>query len=95
MLDDRLISQVKIITHGVVPPKIRVGIFGSQVAGTPAKFSDIDIALLGPVELSAGLLERVKEAFENSNLPTFTDVIDLNSVSSNFRQNIEKEIVWL
>lgn len=95
MLDDRLLSQVKTITRGVVPQKIRVGIFGSQVTGTPAKFSDVDVALLGSTELSAGLLEQVKEAFENSDLPIFTDVIDLNSVSSNFRQNIEKEIVWL
>jgi predicted nucleotidyltransferase len=89
----RVIKQAGV---AVLPPgQYRLGIFGSRAVGRPGKFSDVDVAVLGPGKLSAVLLDRFQESLENSDLPYFVDVVDLNSTSETFRNQVQREAIWL
>ena len=73
----------------------KLGMFGSRIVGRPAKFSDIDVAVMGESKIPGNILENLREAFENSNLPYRVDVVDLNSSSLQFKTQVLKEVVWL
>ena len=55
--------------------------FGSRVDGTPKDYSDLDLALAGPAKLDAAVLESLREAFEESDLPFRVDILDWHAIS--------------
>lgn len=67
--------------------------FGSRVTWTAKPFSDLDIALEGTEPLAPVVLIDLEEAFEASDLPWKVDVIDLNAVSPEFREIVERQRV--
>lgn len=67
--------------------------FGSRVTWTAKPFSDLDIALEGAAPLAADVLIDLEEAFDSSDLPWKVDVIDLNTVSPEFRAIVERQRV--
>lgn len=83
------------MAFSVLPADSKIGIFGSRVNGTPSKFSDVDLVVLGKTRVPGFVLELVREKMEKSSLPYRVDVVDLNSVSNDFRKKVLKEIVWL
>lgn len=88
-------KQIKNMAFSVLPADSKIGFFGSRVKGSPSKFSDVDLVVLGKTKFPGHVLELVREKMEKSLLPYRVDVVDLNSVSENFRKNIINEIVWL
>lgn len=67
-------------------------IYGSSLV--KERFGDIDIGVEGEVDMRD--IGALKEAFEESTLPYFVDVVNFNSVSEEFRENVRKQkIVWL
>ena len=69
--------------------------FGSRAKGSYTERSDIDIAVLSDEDISLELV-LLREILENSNLPQTVDVIDLNTVDSEFREQVLKEgILWV
>jgi predicted nucleotidyltransferase len=73
----------------------KLGLFGSRVVGKPAKYSDLDVAVMGQTKIPGHILENLREAFENSDLPYRVDVVDLNRSSAQFKSQVLKEVVWL
>lgn len=71
-------------------PGCEVRAFGSRVAGTAKKHSDLDLAVVGDQALSLHAMALLKEAFEESTLPFRVDVLDWNAISPEFRKIIEK-----
>lgn len=69
-------------------PGIPVYAFGSRVNGRSRKFSDLDLALAPEHSLDWRVLARLREAFEESNLPITVDVIDWSQVSPEFKQHV-------
>lgn len=67
--------------------------FGSRVTWTAKPISDLDIALEGAAPLPSDVLIDLEEAFEASDLPWKVDVIDLNTVSPEFRAIVERQRV--
>lgn len=67
--------------------------FGSRVTWTAKPFSDLDIALEGAAPLAPDVLIDLEEAFEASDLPWKVDVIDLHTVSPEFRAIVERQRV--
>ncbi|MDT8287928.1 MAG: nucleotidyltransferase domain-containing protein [Elusimicrobiales bacterium] len=65
-------------------PGVEARAFGSRVDGSPKAYSDLDLALIGPSRLDSALIEALKEAFAESDLPFRVDVLDLNAVSEEF-----------
>ena len=88
-------KQIKAVAFSVLPTGFKLGLFGSRVKGTPSKFSDVDLAIMGEKKAPGHVLESVREAMEKSHLSYSVDVVDLNSLSGTFRENVLKEIVWL
>ncbi len=69
-------------------PGVPVYAFGSRVNGRSRKFSDLDLALAPEHSLDWRVLARLREAFEESDLPITVDVIDWSQVSPEFKKHV-------
>lgn len=67
-------------------PDCEVRAFGSRVTGGAKKFSDLDLALLGPEKLDWRKLEELRDAFSESDLPIIVDVHDWRGIPEESRQ---------
>ena len=72
-------------------PQARVLAFGSRAAGTPRKYSDLDLAIIQPEPLSLHTISRLRIAFEDSDLPICVDVVDWNQANSEFKTMVSKQ----
>ena len=72
-------------------PECEVRAFGSRAKWTAKDYSDLDLAVMGSEPLRLRHLRRLKEAFEESNLPIRVDVVDWQSLSDWFKQVIAVE----
>jgi uncharacterized protein len=88
-LDLKYLEEIKRILKQYVPG-IEVRIFGSRVDGGARKYSDVDLALIGKNKIDIHILEALRDAFSESNLPMQVDVLDWNDISENFQKIIEK-----
>ena len=65
-------------------------VFGSRINGTAKPYSDLDLAVVGQKALDWRILAKLKEAFQESELPFRVDLLDWNAISDEFRNVIEK-----
>ncbi|WP_027358970.1 nucleotidyltransferase family protein [Desulforegula conservatrix] len=86
-IDNLQFDLIKRILSETIP-EYSVWAFGSRVNGRPQKFSDLDLALVSNGKIDWRIVERLKDAFSESDLPIMIDVVDFNSVSENFRKLI-------
>ncbi len=86
-IDNLQLELIKRILSETIP-EYSVWAFGSRVNGRPQKFSDLDLALVSNEKIDWRIIERLKDAFSESDLPIMIDVVDFNSVSENFRKII-------
>ena len=66
-------------------PRQEVWAFGSRIQGKARPTSDLDLAVITEEPLAFGVLERLREAFAESNLPMKVDVLDWSDISEEFR----------
>lgn len=82
-----------IITKHV--PRAKIYLFGSRAKKTNHPGSDIDIAVDAGFVLDRHLIGDIKEEIENSTIPFFVDVVDLQAVSEQMRDQILKDgVLW-
>ena len=74
-------------------PECEVRAFGSRATWTAKDYSDLDLAVVGEGPLDWRTLDRLKEAFEESDLPMRVDVLDWHAISDSFREVIERDYV--
>lgn len=74
-------------------PELEVWVFGSRVKGTAKPYSDLDLALITRQPLSLDKTARLKEAFDESDLPIRVDLVDWAATSESFRKIIEQDKV--
>jgi predicted nucleotidyltransferase len=67
-------------------PECEARVFGSRYKGTAAKYSDLDLALVGKTKLEFSLLAKVSDAFEESDLPFRVDLLDWNAITPEFQK---------
>lgn len=67
-------------------------IFGSWAIGDNRKFSDIDIGIESKRKLSFHLIARLREDFEESNLPYAVDVVDFSGTTKQFK-DVAKQVI--
>lgn len=76
-------------------PDVIIYLFGSRARGTHRESSDIDLALDVGRPLSLNEIARARNVLEALNMAHKVDVVDLNSVSKEFRDIILKEgVLW-
>lgn len=68
-------------------------LFGSRATGTARRFSDID--LLYKDNIPSLVISNLREAFEESNLPFFVDIINWNACTPDFQAKIEKDLIQI
>ena len=72
--------------------------FGSRVTGNNQPFSDLDICLK-PIYPQQGddfgILEILREEFENSNLSIFVDIVVYSRLSDEFKEIIKNSAIRL
>ena len=57
-------------------------------------FGDVDLGIMGDVKKVD--IIKLKEEFTNSTLPYFVDVVNFNTASKAFKENVfNKKIVWI
>ena len=74
-------------------PERSVWVFGSRVRHRAKRRSDLDLAIGGAEPLRSDLTADLKEDFLRSDLPYFVDVVDLASVTPEFKRIIESDFV--
>ncbi len=86
-------SQLEAITRILSEhvPGCEVRAFGSRATWTAKDYSDLDLAVVGDCALGLAVLSRLKEAFEESDLPFRVDVLDWHTISASFQKVIEKK----
>jgi type I restriction enzyme S subunit len=65
--------------------------FGSRARGNPKELSDLDLCFFEHIPWN--VRAHIDEDFEESNLPYKVDVVDWNSCSSEFRDNIKPDLI--
>ncbi|MEI6728937.1 MAG: nucleotidyltransferase domain-containing protein [bacterium] len=76
--------------RNVLGENTKILIFGSRVRGTARKFSDVDIAVTRQKPIPSRDLTKIKEEINNSKFRYLVDIVDLNSVSAEFRKVVEE-----
>jgi type I restriction enzyme, S subunit len=71
-------------------PNVEARVFGSRYQWTAKDYSDLDIVLVGSQKLDWLKLDRLREAFAESDLPFRVDVLDWHVISPEFQQVIER-----
>jgi predicted nucleotidyltransferase len=89
--EDSLREAAAIARRVLGPQRVRMILFGSRARGGGRPTSDIDLALLGDGPLPPELLSRLRDAFEESNIPYAVDVVDLSQVTAAFREKVLRE----
>ena len=74
-------------------PECEVRAFGSRATWTAKDYSDLDLAIVGAGPLGWRTFGRLKEAFEESDLPMRVDVLDWYDIAESFRKVIERNYV--
>jgi predicted nucleotidyltransferase len=91
------VAEIKIIKEIIkeYAGDCRVYAFGSRVKNTAKKTSDMDLLFEAPKNLGFLRIQKIKEAFQESDLPYRVDIIDYNDISENFKKiiNDEKEMI--
>lgn len=85
-------EELAVILRSYLPGR-RVWAFGSRATGQRVRrFSDLDLAVEGG-ELTLTELGRLHDALDESRLPFKVDVVDLATVTPEFRARIESDRV--
>jgi len=93
-VDHDHLEIVKAILERLLPDR-EVWAFGSRVRGTPKRFADLDLAVIGEAPLPVSVSAALKEAFSDSDLPYRVDVVDWATTTEQFREIIRAEHVVL
>ena len=72
-------------------PDAQVLAFGSRVTGAARKFSDLDPAIVSSTPLDWRLLGKVRDAFEDSDLPMCVDLVDWSQADAGFKAMVERQ----
>jgi predicted nucleotidyltransferase len=84
-------NQIKTVTRILAGhvPECEVRVFGSRVTWTAKDYSDLDLVVVGERALDLDILPRLKEAFEESDLPFRVDVLDWHAIGPAFQKVID------
>ena len=89
-LPENQLQLVRGILQEIAPDR-EVWAFGSRVKGTAKPYSDLDLVIRGEKDLPIRIMNRLVEAFQESDLPIRVDVLEWCAISPAFRQVIEQK----
>lgn len=93
---DRYLAQiVTILAEVLKDTPCVIYLFGSRATGSAGPTSDYDLAALAKDNLS-GKLSWLRQRLEQSDIPYKIDLVDLQTVSADFKQRVQAEgqVIW-
>lgn len=85
----------EIINNFIQEEDVKIFLFGSRARGDNISTSDVDIGIIYGPDFNKGKISLLRESLEESNIPYHVEIVDLNNVSSKFRNSVLKEaILW-
>lgn len=66
--------------------------FGSRVTGSAKKYSDLDLAIIVKRPLS---LSSLRSELEESNISITVDLVNLDDISHEFKEHIQKQMIQI
>ena len=88
-------AAVEQILRKVLPSSAKVWAFGSRARWTARDGSDLDLVIDAGRPLSSDELAKLRNAFEDSNLPFTVDMVDWMTISEEFRMAIKNDMTGL
>lgn len=76
-----------------VIPDAKVFLYGSQARNDAKSKSDIDIAIQSKNKISRFDIGEIKDMLDASNILNSIDIVDLDSVDEEFKNEISKEMI--
>lgn len=71
-------------------------VFGSRAKNCAKPYSDLDLAIdQNGQKIDLSTLAKLQSAFEETTIPYTVDVVDLNAISEEFKNNIKEDLVEL
>lgn len=67
-----------------------IRVFGSRISIKAKRYSDLDLVIVGKKKINPKILLKIKEDFEESDIPFRIDILDWHTISDNFRKIINK-----
>lgn len=87
MLNNKIFKTIKAILDLNLPDNsYKAFIFGSRATNSNRSFSDIDLGILGSKPLPSKNYINLIQAFEDSDIPYRTEIVDFSSVSDKFKE---------
>lgn len=94
-IEARHLEIIKNILKELIPTA-KVYVFGSRAKDSAKKYSDLDLAIdLNQGKLDLSIMAKLCSVFEQTTIPYKIDIVDLNNISSEFKNNIEPDFVEL
>ena len=91
-MKSQIIRQVrKIVLQGLKRYPVEVYLFGSRATGQAGTISDIDVAVNPIKPLPLGLLSRIRQELEESNVPYHVDLVDLSRLGGEWLERVRAE----
>jgi len=76
-------------------PNCRVYLFGSRARQEHEQGADIDLALDNRKPIDLKIIYQIKNKIEESTIPIFVDIVDVNNADESIKKEIESEgILW-
>ena len=76
-------------------PNTKIYLFGSRARGTNTPGADIDISVDAGEKINIRTISKIKYNIEETSIPFFVDVIDLNNIEKEIKEEILKDgILW-
>ena len=88
-LPEEWLAEVRRILGRHVPA-CEVRAYGSRVTGRALRYSDLDLAIAGKAPLAPEVLDALREDFSSSDIPILVEISDWQTLSNEFREEIEK-----
>ena len=84
-------AEVQAILHRHLP-QVQAWVFGSRATGLARPFSDLDILLTEPPNLTWDQRAQLRDAFEASELPFKVDLLEAGQLSGTFIERVRAEM---
>jgi predicted nucleotidyltransferase len=72
-------------------PDAQVRAFGSRVIGKAKPYSDLDLVIMTKTKVNSKVLMKLKEEFEESDVPFRVDIVDWHRISKEFKRIIQEQ----
>jgi len=88
-LAEKHLAIVKIILSRLLPGA-EIWVFGSRVTSNYKKYSDLDLLVRYAEKIGQKEMYKLMDAFEESDLPIKVDVLDWNTIDTDFQEIVAK-----